>query len=435
MDGHATGAGLERLLPSLAGRGRGSGSDANRRVCDSVDTPLPTSTGGGASDSTGSRPWNRFARWPLAKARLVLVGFVLLLVASATVPITVNRGSSAVPPPPGAMIGLPSLNPKARPRDDDLRLYDTAIARISRGENYYHFIVSQHRRAHYPVRPAIAVRLPTLAYLDAWAGLGGQIVAAVALLTAVLAAWWRRLGVEPGARAHRAMAMALLFCGTALGLNRYYFVLHELWSGMLLALSFGLHRPDGNGGRWRGAWCAAALALAIRELALPFVLLMGAFAIYRRAWREAFAWAALVTLFAAAWSWHLALIHAQTLPRASLGPSGIAMRGLAGALGNIALSRNLRFLPHWLAGPWGLLMLLGWAGWRSAAGSFGVMLFAGYGVAFMIVGRADNFYWGAMVAPCLFPGLAFAPMALRTLMGTLRPAALYRGEQQERGYG
>ena len=48
-----------------------------------------------------------------------------------------------------------------------------------------------------------------------------------------------------------------------------FFVLHELWSGMLLALAFGLHRPgQGNGGRCRSSVAAAALAVAIREHAL-----------------------------------------------------------------------------------------------------------------------------------------------------------------------
>ena len=36
--------------------------------------------------------------------------------------------------------------------------------------------------------------------------------------------------------------------------------------------------------------------------------------------------------------------------------------------------------------------------WRDA-GSFATLLYLGYGVLFMVVGRDDNFYWGAMIAP------------------------------------
>src|SRR5207248_3666879 len=136
---------------------------------------------------------------------------------------------------------------------------DRAIERIRYGENYYDFIVAEHRLSHYPVKPGLAVRLPTLAYLDAWLGLPGQFAAAIALLIAVLLAWWRRLGEEPGGPRRRPMAIAWLAIGASLGLNRDFFVLHELWAGMLLALSFGLHRP----GKWGWSLVAAALALAI----------------------------------------------------------------------------------------------------------------------------------------------------------------------------
>ena len=84
------------------------------------------------------------------------------------------------------------------------------------------------------------------------------------------------------------------------------------------------------------------------------------------------------------------------------------------------LWKELRFLPHWLAGPLVVLMLLGWAGWRSAAGVFGTLFYLGYGLAFMIAGRGENYYWGAMVTPAMFVGLAFAPRALRGLWQAAR---------------
>ena len=38
----------------------------------------------------------------------------------------------------------------------------------------------------------------------------------------------------------------------------------------------------------------------------------------------------------------------------------------------------------------------------------------------MIAGRPDNYYWGAMIAPCMFIGLAFAPMAAEIAVGAAR---------------
>jgi hypothetical protein len=358
--------------------------------------------------------YDRFAGLGRWAARALLAALALLLIASALVPLTVGRGEEAKPP--SVIIGQQAV--AARPRDADLQLYDRAIARIAAGENYYDFIAAEHRRADYPLRPGVAVRLPTLAYLDVAMGVNGDgpapvaMAAAVLLMVGVIAAWWGRL--EPVDPSLRRIGTALVFFGASLGLNRYYFVLHELWAGMLLALALGLHRPER--GKYGAAVLAAGLALAIREHALPFVLLMGAMAAWRRDWREAAAWGALVALFGAGLAWHVHLIAAQTLPSDPVGPSWLAMRGLGGFLSNVVLSSNLRFMPHELAGPLTILMIFGWSGWRSSAGLTGTLLFLGYGVAFAIAGRNDNFYWGAMITPVMALGLAFVPMALGSVV-------------------
>jgi hypothetical protein len=354
--------------------------------------------------------WDRFAHWRAWPARLLLLALALAVVAAALVPISAGKSTVKTR---GFVENLAGAKGAERKRDEDLALYDRAIARIRKGENYYAFIVAEHRKAHYPVRPGLAVRLPTLAYFDAWAGDTGQVAAAILLLAATMLAWWRRLGEEPGGSDKRVLAMAFLFVGTSLGLNRYFFTLHELWSGMLLALSFGLHRP---GRRWVASLVVAALAVAIREHALPFILLMAALAFWRRDWKEAAAWSALALAFLAFLAWHLSIIAAQVLPSDPMSPSWLALRGLPGWLSDVVLSSNLRYLPHWLAGPAVVLAVFGWAGWKAPAGEFGTLLYLGYGLAFMIAGRADNYYWGAMVQPAMFLGLAFVPRAAASLI-------------------
>src|SRR5690606_25564526 len=152
------------------------------------------------------------------------------------------------------------------------------------------------------------------------------------------------------------------------------------WAGALLALAFALHRP----GRWGASLAVAALALAIREQALPFVLLMGAMAFWRRDWREGAAWTARFPLVLAGLALHLQLVSARVLPTDPPSDSWLALRGLSGWLSNVVLSSNLRFLPHWLAGPLVIAAMAGWAGWRSPAGAFGTFLFLGYAFAFAI---------------------------------------------------
>jgi hypothetical protein len=376
-------------------------------------------------DQSQSFAGDRFAGWARFPARLLLLAVVLILIAAALVPIKAGKQETEVAGFTDVIAG--KVNKAAeRPRDDDLALYDRVIERIGKGENYYAVAAQEHRKAHYPLRPGVAVRLPTLAYLAALLGdtgkgaevlVPGLLVAAIALLLATLWAWWHRLADEGlGAREQR-WAMALMFYGASLGLNRYYFVLHELWAGMLLALAMGLHRP---GKKWLGALLVAALALAIREHALPFVLLMAAVAFWRRDWKEGAAWSGLVLAFVAYLAWHLGQVSQQVLPSDVMGPAWLELRGLSGWLSTVVLSSNLRMLPHFVAGPLVVLMLLGWAGWKSPAGAFATLLYLGYGLAFMIAGRPDNFYWGAVIAPAMFIGLAFAPMAAGSLLRAAR---------------
>ncbi len=366
-----------------------------------------------AGEPHGLTPAIRFAGWSARDARLALFAFFALLIASALVPVVAGKSEVATQGFTENISGQPA--PK-RERDEDLALYDRAIERIQHGENYYHFIVTEHRMADYPVRPGVAVRLPTLAYIDAWLGIPGQIAASLALLAAVLLAWWRRLGEEAGSARLRRFGFALLLLGASLGLNRHFFVLHELWAGMLLALAFGLHRPE----RWGWSLAVAALAVAIREHALPFVLLMGAMALWRRDWKQGIAWSALAAAFLAFLGVHLAIIAAQVLPSDPFGQGWIELRGLSGWISNITLSSNLRFLPGYIAGPSIVLAMLGWAAWKSPAGLFGFLLYGGYGLLFMIAGRPDTYYWGAMVAPAMLVGLAFALPGLRALIVAAR---------------
>ncbi|WP_236711278.1 hypothetical protein [Novosphingobium barchaimii] len=99
---------------------------------------------------------------------------------------------------------------------------------------------------------------------------------------------------------------------------------------------------------------------------------------------------------------------------------------MTGWLANVVQSSNLRWLPHFLAGPAVILMTFGWLGWRSRSGLFGFLLCAGYGVAFMIAGRWDNFYWGAVIAPAMFAGIVFAPRAVSQLVAAARLPGLSR---------
>ena len=370
----------------------------------------------------GRRPpnWDRFGKWPPGAARMVLFVFALLLVAAALT----QRTDIAEPAPPVLSTRPAATTPEVSPeavvageeRDADLQLYDAIADRVAAGENYYVAAVEEQRARNFPVRPGLAVRLPTLAYVQAVLGKWGMIALATGVSAMVLGAWWFRLREEPGGERLTIFVLALIAIGILAGAKPAYLALHGVWAGLFLALSFGLHRR----GRWVAAWLAAAAAVAVREHALPFVLLMGALAWIRRDWRECASWALLGLLFLGGLWIHLTAVGELISPSDPPSPGWLAFRGLGGLTGNIVASSPLHLLPGWLAAPIALLPMLGWAGWRSDAGVFGFLLCAGYGIFFMIAGRDNNFYWALVVMPVWFVGLAFLPRALTSLWNSAR---------------
>ena len=358
----------------------------------------------------GAPRHDRFARWPQAAARAVLAFFLLLAALAAVAP------GYAPPPPPVPKVTVRDAagHMVVRQEDDnDLRLYRRIIARVRAGENYYHAAVSEQRSNNYPVIPGFTVRLPTMAVLAATLGDRAMIGLGLVLLAAMLLALWRRVMGEAGGAERMPMAVSLALVGLASGLNFKFDVLHEIWAAKLIVLSVALHRP--REGRWGWSWLVAAAGLAVRELVLPYVLLMGAMALWRRRMAEAGAWLLLVVLFGAALALHLHLAAAQVQPGDPVSPPWLVLSGISGWLYKINNSTLLYLLPVWLSGPVLVAALLGWAGWRTPLGALGFLLSAGYAVMFMIAGRDNNFYWGLLISPMLLMGAAFLPISLPSL--------------------
>ena len=362
--------------------------------------------------------WDRYSAWPRGPARVALALLALFIVLAAWAPGMPAKPSEVPnvhPPIAAASSGAPAASVAEGDdgKDNDLRLYRLIIERVKRGDNYYVAATESQRANAYPVAPGLTVRLPTLAYAAALLGPIGVAIVALALLAAVLLTMHRRFSDEPGGETFRLFGVVLLFVGLATSTHPSYLVLHEVWAAEFMALSFALHRPAQ--GKWLGALIAAAAALAVRETALPLVLLMGAWALWHRRWREGAAWAALVAVFAVALALHVHLAEAQIRPGDPISPSWLVMGGLQGFLYKVINSSSLNMLPNVIAGPAVILALFGWTGWKSPMGNFATLLTFGYALAFMIAGRDNNFYWGVIITPILFMGLAMTPFAAKSL--------------------
>ncbi len=107
------------------------------------------------------------------------------------------------------------------------------------------------------------------------------------LAAAVIAAWTIRLGGSP-LRAALNLAILYLGVGICVTLQGPIDLLHEAWSGLLIALSLAV-RGDR---RFMASVAFGLLAALIRELAFPYLAIMSAFAFIEGKRAEAAAFAA-----------------------------------------------------------------------------------------------------------------------------------------------
>ncbi|MBT2186662.1 hypothetical protein [Sphingobium nicotianae] len=351
---------------------------------------------------------SRFAGLRPRQAMLVL-GLLLALILAGLIRDQPRVGPTTSPV---------KISGSARPTDlagDDILLYRVIVDQLREGRPYYPAATRLLRENDYPLRPFVAVRLPTLATALAaipdWLG-----TALLALLGAgTIFAWTLRLAASGVGEAVVRTGSLLLLAGCLTIAAPKLTVFHESWAALLVALSLALHRP----GRWGASVALALAAVLIRELALPYLLLMGAAALTRRTWIEAGAWAGAVLLFAATLACHAVAVWAVVLPDDPASPGWLAAGGWQFVIAALRAASILGYLPAPLAALLVPLALIGWLSRRDASCTLAGLFIAGFMLIMTVLGRPGNFYWAAMIVPILLAGLAFAPGALRDLVGAV----------------
>jgi MFS family permease len=371
-------------------------------------TPLP---GRGATGGTLLDRWEALGR-PFAHLPRWAAALVLALLAAAM------AWSVYATAPVDSAERARSDQVEAAPAHDkgsgDLALYTRIADRMAAGEGYYPATIDEHRTSNYPTRPFVAVRQPTLAWLQAVIGVGGVRYAMMGLVLACLWALNARLaGVV--SLPERAAALILMMLGGAAVSVPLAGLIHELWSGLWLTLALLLYRPE----RWWPALIAAAAAIAVRELAVPFVLLWLAFALVTRRWREAAAVAGLLALFALGMGLHWSAIESLRQPGDPASQGWSDLVGYALPLMALARLTGLLLLPLHIASPVAILPLIGWLGLGGRIGLFAALWFAGLATMMALFARPENFYWAQLGLPAYGIGLAFVPRALAEVTGRL----------------
>ena len=342
---------------------------------------------------------SRFAAVSTGTARLLLAALAGLVLLSWTALVT------SAPPATGSAPGDGS----------DLQLYQSITDAVRHGGRYYAVTAEALRAGGYPLKPFVTFRLPTLAMVQASLPPFATPALLYLLAAGTVVAWFQRL--RPVFRRPTGLWLAtlLLFAGTAACWQVELAPFHEVWAGLLIALSLARYRPD----RWAEAVGWALAAALVRETAALYLLVMLALACHDGGRREAAGWIAGLVVLAVVVGAHA---HAVAQVIGPLDPASPGWSGLLGpgfAVRSWHSSTALTLVPLAVAGPLVALALAGWTAWADPLATRAAATLAAYAALLAVAGRPDTFYWGLLSAPVLLVGLAFAPDGLRDLGAAL----------------
>lgn len=350
-----------------------------------------------------TRP-SRFASLSVRGGRTGLILLAVLMLATLL--------ALGTPGPPPV-----SHDPARRAEDRaDVMLYESIVENIRGGGQYYPVAAAALRVGDYPLKPFVTFRLPTLAEVQATLPPTAVRFMLYALVAATAFAWYRRLAPAFVRAVPRVVAMALLAGGMMAFVQSELVDFHEIWAGLLIALSLALRRPD----RWLPSVAFGLAAVLVRETAGPYLALMAFFAILEGNRREALGWLVAIGVLAIALVLHAHAVAQVVRPLDPASPGWAGMLGFGFFVKTMAISTALDLAPLWLAAPLVGLALFGWAAWHDELGLRMLTLLAGYALVLAVFGRTDTFYWGLLVAPAILVGLAFVPDGLRDLVAAAR---------------
>ena len=220
----------------------------------------------------------------------------------------------------------------------DVHLYQDITREIVAGKPYHQAAAEMQRLHHYPLKPFITMRLPTLAEMAALIGWRGVQFVAYGLAFAGIFLWV--IALEGGSNwVERGLVALALGTGAAMVSNRGLMALHEYWGGLFIAIA--LAGVVGWPRKWWWQVLPIACGLAIRELTLPFALLGLGFAVVERQAKPAAAWAALIAAFALFLAWHAGQVQAQLQPHDITSAGWHAAQGFSAFLKAVVYTSSL----------------------------------------------------------------------------------------------
>ncbi len=362
---------------------------------------------------------SRFANLPRLGVAIVLLVFLAALGIGLTQANHIRDGRSV----PG----------HSDPKNNDLTLYRAIVDHVKHGEPYESAAVREQRKGHYPLRPFIVVRPPTLAVMLSWAP-SEQIcdlsLAALGVITMIACTLRLRASLPQFGVLTLATIVLLLFSGVGAPLEGGLVstfkqipgapgpalpgglsLLHEAWAGLLIALSFVLRTEK----RYAVSVALALLAALMRELAMPYLAVMAVTALMERRRGEAAAFAAALAISLVALAAHAQALSGLVRPDDLKSPGWVKFGGWNFILATTKWNLIAIGVGKWIAFLLVPMALLGSLRFKNPFGLRLAAILFGYTAGFMVIGRPENDYWGLMILPMASIGLAIAPWAVADL--------------------
>lgn len=310
-----------------------------------------------------------------------------------------------------------TVSPVSSPRSEqmDADAYLGVLALMRGGSSYYHAAHEVLLAKGYGTTSVFNWRTPAWPKLIAffpsivWVQVSLTILASITLLFA-----YRMVRARANFLIASAVVLgivpSLVLITAAKGL-----VLTEVVAGTLILSSI-----VGYGHRnWIVGLAAALLALFIRELAAPYILLCIGFAVWQRNSRELVGWVLGLLAYFVYFAWHWTEVAQRLGSVERDDPGGWIRFGGIRFVIETAHFNGLFFLtPLWLTAALLPAALMGLFAWRQ--GLRAALTVTVYLCTFSVIGKPFNFYWGALYAPLLMLGLPWSVPALYDALATLR---------------
>ena len=299
----------------------------------------------------------------------------------------------------------------------DGTLYRAINARMTLGEGYYKAAVAEHRLHQFPLRPSVTVRPPLLAAVTTRVGgptVMGWLLRVTCLVTFL--AYAARFATSIPDAPTRIAALVVTAFSIAMLTPIDLAIYHDIWAGVLVALALALRRPD----RWLASVIVAFLAVSVRELAAPILIVMAASAAYERRWHEAAAWSAALGISAGFLALHWHQVAALVAPGDLTSPGWLRALGWPWVVHIFSMTNAIQIFPTAIGAALVPLAMFGWTTVERGLAIRTSLWIFGMACVFMVFGRSENYYWGALVAPILPVGLAFAPTSLARVLRAAR---------------